>query len=71
MEILGEYRAKLDQCEGLCRRNSMLEAFIDTWSKRLAEGKHLSGKTLSFPSTLEFTKDVSMLFWYDWTAVLK
>lgn len=44
MEILTEYKTKLDQCEVLCRRNAMLEAFIVTWRKSLTEGKNLSGK---------------------------
>ncbi|VDM16485.1 unnamed protein product [Hydatigera taeniaeformis] len=42
MEILTEYKTKLDQCEVLCRRNAMLETFIDTWRKGLPEGKNLS-----------------------------
>ncbi|KAL5965877.1 hypothetical protein TSMEX_006372 [Taenia solium] len=42
MEILTEYKTKLDQCEVLCRRNAMLEAFIATWRKSLTEGKNLS-----------------------------
>ncbi|KAL5103668.1 hypothetical protein TcWFU_003036 [Taenia crassiceps] len=42
MEILTEYKTKLDQCEVLCRRNAMLEAFIDNWRKSLAEGKNVS-----------------------------
>mgnify|MGYP004665698747 CR=1 FL=1 len=45
--VVGGCKAKLGECEVLCRRNCMLVAFINDWSKRLAEGKHLSGKTLS------------------------
>ncbi|KAL5105664.1 hypothetical protein TcWFU_001550 [Taenia crassiceps] len=41
-DALSEYKDKLDRCEEPCCKNSMLEAFIDTWSRRLAEGKHIS-----------------------------
>ena len=44
MEILSEYKTKLDQCEVLCHRNTLLEDFISTWKKCLSEGKNLSGK---------------------------
>ncbi|VDM36141.1 unnamed protein product [Hydatigera taeniaeformis] len=47
MKIFSECGAKLDQCKVPCRRNRLLETFIDTWQRRLAEGNNISG-TLIF-----------------------
>ncbi|KAM7533907.1 hypothetical protein Aperf_G00000106809 [Anoplocephala perfoliata] len=41
MAILDEYQAKLDRCEMLFRRNSLIEEFIDAWRKSLKEGKNI------------------------------
>uniref|UniRef100_A0A5K3FDR1 Dynein regulatory complex protein 1/2 N-terminal domain-containing protein n=2 Tax=Mesocestoides corti TaxID=53468 RepID=A0A5K3FDR1_MESCO len=42
MEILTQYKAKLDQFEVLYQRNMMLELFIESWRKNLGEGKTIS-----------------------------
>ncbi|VDK44286.1 unnamed protein product [Taenia asiatica] len=42
--VVGGCKANLGECEVLCRRNCMLVAFINDWSKRLAKGKHLSDR---------------------------
>ncbi|KAM3185329.1 hypothetical protein ACTXT7_006579 [Hymenolepis weldensis] len=41
MAILGEYQAKLDRCEVLFRRNTLMEDFIATWRKSLKEEKNI------------------------------
>ncbi|VDO13111.1 unnamed protein product [Rodentolepis nana] len=41
MAILGEYQTKLDRCEMLFRRNTMMEDFISTWRKSLKEEKNI------------------------------
>lgn len=43
MAILGEYQAKLDRCEVLFRRNTLMEDFIATWRKSLKEEKNIPG----------------------------
>ena len=54
MEILSEYKAKLDHCEVLCHRNTIIEDFISSWRKSLSEGKNLSGTSIYFLVLLFF-----------------
>lgn len=44
MEIVAEYKAKLDQCGLVAQRNQMLETFVESWQRGLEEGKELTGK---------------------------
>ncbi len=43
MDILAEYKAKLDQCDLVSQRNMMLENFVESWRTSSGEGKELSG----------------------------
>nr|CDS30799.1 hypothetical transcript [Hymenolepis microstoma]CUU99700.1 hypothetical transcript [Hymenolepis microstoma] len=59
MAILGEYQAKLDRCEMLFRRNTMMEDFIATWRNSLKEEKNI----LELPQVIrKLSEDLAQIY---------